>query len=151
MGRLWNKIKQGAKKVGRFIGRVAGKVGDVAGVLSNIPVIGGVASTVAKGAGLVKKVADGGVNLIEKAEAARAKYQPTINKVKEAAQAVHKTGIPDKLTGGAVSRVINRGREVRDRMERRYDAAAGQAQRIGQRIEAGVNKAGGIARRVVQK
>ena len=150
MGRLWNKIKQGAKKVGRFIGRVAGKVSDVAGVLSNIPVIGGVASTVAKGANLVSKIGNGAANLIEKAEAAKAKYQPAINKVKEAAQAVHQTGIPDKLTGGAVSRVINRGQEIRDRMERRYDAAAGQAQRIGQRVEAGVNKAGGIVRQVVR-
>ena len=150
MGRLWNKIKQGAKNVGRFIGRVAGKVSDVAGVLGNIPVVGGVASTVARGANLVSKIGHGAANLIERAEAAKAKYQPAIDKVKDAAQAVHKTGIPDKLTGGAVSRVINRGQEIRGRMERRYDAAAGQAQRIGQRVEAGVNKAGGIARQIVR-
>ena len=149
-GRLWNKIKQGAKNVGRFIGRVAGKVSDVAGVLGNIPVVGGVASTVARGANLVSKIGHGAANLIERAEAAKAKYQPAIDKVKDAAQAVHKTGIPDKLTGGAVSRVINRGGAIRDRMERKYDAAAGQAHRIGQRIEAGVNKAGGIARQVVR-
>ena len=150
MGRLWNKIKNGVKKAGRWIGNVAGKVGNVAGVLSNIPVIGGIASTVAKGANLVSKVSNGVSNLIERGEAARAKYQPAINKVKEAAQAVHRTGIPDKLTGGAVSRVINRGREIRDKVERRYDKAAGQAQRIGQRIEAGVNKAGGIVQQVVR-
>jgi hypothetical protein len=150
MGRLWNKIKNGVKKAGRWIGNVAGKVGNVAGVLSNVPVIGGIASTVARGANLVSKVSNGVSNLIERGEAARAKYQPVINKVKEAAQAVHRTGIPDKLTGGAVSRVINRGREIRDRVERRYDKAAGQAQRIGQRIEAGVNKAGGIVQQVVR-
>ena len=150
MGRFLNKIKSGIKKAGRFFGRVGEKIANVAGVLSNVPVIGGVASTVAKGAGLVSKIGHGAANLIEKAEAARAKYQPAINKVKDAAQAVYKTGIPDKLTGGAVSRVINRGQEIRGRMERRYDAAAGQAQRIGQRVEAGVNKAGGIARQIVR-
>ena len=158
MGRLWNKIKQGAKKVGRFIGRVAGKVGDVAGVLSNIPVIGGIASTVAKGANLVSKIGNGAANLMEKAET---KARPFADKLKEAAKegkglAARIGGDPSlpphlRKAGGAVSRVINRGQEIRDRMERRYDAVAGQAQRIGQRIEAGVNKAGGIARQVVQK
>ena len=150
MGRLWNKIKNGVKKAGRWIGNVAGKVGNVAGVLSNVPVIGGIASTVARGANLVSKVSNGVSNLIEKGERVKQKYQPVIDKVKDAGKAVYKTGIPDKLTGGAVSRVINRGREIRDRVERRYDKAAGQAQRIGQRIEAGVNKAGGIVQQVVR-
>ena len=150
MGRFWNKIKSGVKKVGRFFGRVGERVANVAGVLSNIPILGGVASTVAKGANLVSKIGNGAANLIERGERIKQKYQPTIDKVKDAAQAVHRTGIPDKLTGGAVSRVINRGREIRDKVERRYDKAAGQAQRIGQRIEAGVNKAGGIVQQVVR-
>ena len=150
MGRLWNKIKNGVKKAGRFFGRVGERVANVAGVLSNIPILGGVASTVAKGANLVSKIGNGAANLIERGERIKQKYQPTIDNVKDAAQAVHRTGIPDKLTGGAVSRVINRGREIRDRVERRYDKAAGQAQRIGQRIEAGVNKAGGIVQQVVR-
>ena len=138
------------KKAGRFFGRVGERVANVAGVLSNIPILGGVASTVAKGANLVSKIGNGAANLIERGERIKQKYQPTIDKVKDAAQAVHRTGIPDKLTGGAVSRVINRGREIRDKVERRYDKAAGQAQRIGQRIEAGVNKAGGIVQQVVR-
>ena len=150
MGRFLKKLWQGAKKVGRFIGNVAGKVRDVAGVLSNVPILGGVASTVARGANLVNKIATGATNVMDKVEQKRQQYAPVIDKVKDTAKVIHATGIPDKLTGGAVSRVINRGQEIRGRMERRYDAAAGQAQRIGQRIEAGVNKAGGIARQIVR-
>lgn len=141
MGRLWNKIKQGAKKVGRFIGRVADKVGNVAGVLSGVPIIGSVASTVAKGAGLVSKIGHGAANLIEKGERIREKYQPVIDKVKNAAQAIHATGIPDKLTRGGLTRVIDKGRGIRDRLERKYDAAAGHASGIGRRIESGVDRA----------
>ena len=156
MGRLWSKIKQGVKKIGRFIGRVGDKVSNVAGVLSNVPILGGVASTVArganlvskigngavaKGAGLVSKIGHGAANLIEKGEQIRQKYQPTIDKVKDAAQAVYKTGIPDKLTRGGVTRVLNRVHGIRDRLERKYDTAAGHAAGIGRRIESGVNRA----------
>ena len=50
MGRFLSKLWNGVKKAGRWIGNAAGKVSNVAGVLSNVPVIGGFASTVARGA-----------------------------------------------------------------------------------------------------
>jgi hypothetical protein len=150
MGRFWDKIKGGIKKVGRFIGRVAGKVGNVAGVLSNIPVIGSIASTVARGANLVSKIGNGAANLIEKGEKIKQRYQPTIDKVKDAAQAVHQSRVLDKITRGGMTRFLDKGRALRDRMERRYDHIANQAQRIGQRVEAGVDKAGAVAQKVVR-
>ena len=140
MGRFWNKIKQGVKKVGRFIGRVGEKVGNVAGVLSNLPIIGGVASTVARGANLVSKIGNGAANLIERGERIRQKYQPTIDKVKDAATAVYKTGIPDKITRGGFTRVLNKGRALRDRIERKYDQAAGHAAKIGGGINRGLEQ-----------
>ena len=146
MGRFLKKLWQGAKKVGRFIGNVAGKVGNVAGVLSNVPVIGGVASTVARGANLVNKIATGATNFMDKVEQKRQQYAPVIDKVKDAAKAVHATGIPDKLSRGGVTRVIDKMRGLRDRMEQRYDRAEGRIGKIGNRIEAGVDKAGQMAR-----
>ena len=140
MGRFLKKLWQGAKKVGRFIGNVAGKVRDVAGVLSNVPILGGVASTVARGANLVNKIATGATNFMDKVEQKKQQYQPVINKVKDAAQAIHQSGVVDKLTRGGLTRVIDKGRRLRDRMEQRYDAAAGRAGKIGGRIEAGVDK-----------
>ena len=148
-GRLWSKIKNGAKKIGRFIGRVADKVGNVAGVLSGVPIIGGVASTVAKGAGLVSKIGHGAANLIEKGERIREKYQPVIDKVKDAGRAIHQSGVVDKLTRGGLTRVIDKGRRLRDRIEQRYDAAAGRAGKLGGRIEAGVDKFRGAMNVVV--
>ena len=150
MGRLWNKIKQGVKKAGRWVGNIAGKVANVAGVLSNVPILGGVASTVARGANLVSKVSNGVANLVEKGEKMKQQYQPTIDKVKEAGKAVYNTGIPDKITNGGITRVINKGRALRDRIERKYDQAAGHAQRIGQRIDSGINKAGAVAQQVAK-
>ena len=150
MGRFLNKLWNGAKKVGRFIGRAAGKVANVANVLSGIPILGGVASTVAKGAGLVGKIATGATNLMDKVDQKRQQYQPTIDKVKEAGKAVYNTGIPDKITNGGITRVINKGRALRDRIERKYDQAAGHAQRIGQRIDSGINKAGAVAQQVAK-
>ena len=150
MGRFLAKLANFGKKVGRFIGRVGGKVGNVASVLSNVPILGGVASTVAKAANLASKIGNAAADGIERVQAAKAKYQPVINKVKDAANAVYRTGIPDKLTGGGVSRVINRGREIRNRAEGKFDRISNQAGRIGQRIESGVNKAGGIVQQVVR-
>ena len=150
MGRLWNKIKSGVKKVGRFIGRVADKVGNVAGVLSKVPVVGSIASTVARGANLVSKIGNGAANLIERGERIKQQYQPTIDKVKDAARSVHQSGVLDKLTRGGMSRLLDRGRSLRDRMERRYDRISNQAGRIGQRVEAGVNKAGAVVQQVVR-
>ena len=49
-----------------------------------------------------------------------------------------------------MTRLIDKGRVLRDRVERRYDHIANQAGRIGQRVEAGVDKAGGIAQKVVR-
>ena len=112
MGRLWNRIKNGVRKVGRFIGGIAGKVGSVAGALSNIPIIGGVASTVARGANLVSKVGNGVANLIDKGEAIRQKYQPTIDKVKDAAKAVHDSGVLDKVSGGRYSKLTDKLRQI---------------------------------------
>ena len=150
MGRFLQKLANLGKKAGRFVGRIAGKVGNVAGVLANVPIVGRVASTVARVANIASKVGNGIANGIERIQEKKAKYQPVIDKVKDAARAVHRTGIPDKMTGGAVSRVINRGREIRDRADRKLDKVAGAAGRIGQRIEAGVNKAGGIVQQVVR-
>ena len=140
MGRLWSRIKQGVKKVGRFIGRVADKVGNVAGVLSNVPVIGSVASTVARGANLVSKIGNGAANLVEKGEQIRQKYQPTIDKVKEAGKAIHQSGIPDKLTRGGFTRVINKLKHHRDRIEQRGNQMMDRAERHGQRIGGGINR-----------
>ena len=150
MGRFLSKLWNGAKKVGRFIGKAAGKVANVAGVLSNVPVIGGFASTVARGANLVSKVSNGVSNFMDKVDQKRQQYQPAIDKVKEAGKAVYNSGIPDKLTRGGFTRVINKFKHHRDRAERRFDNVAGHAQRIGQRIEAGVNKAGGIAQQIAK-
>ena len=141
MGRFLKKLWNGAKKVGRFIGNVAGKVRDVAGVLSNVPILGGVASTVARGANLVNKITTGATNFMDKVEQKKQQYQPAIDKVKEAAKAVHATGITDKLTRGGVTRVLNRVHGIRDKLERKYDHAAGHAAGIGRRIESGVNRA----------
>ena len=155
MGRLWNRIKQGAKRVGRFIGRVADKVGSVANTLSVIPGIGSIASTVAKGANLVSKIGNGAANLIEKGEQIRQKYQPTIDKVKEAGRAIHQSGIPDKLTRGGFTRVINKFRRHRDRIEQRGNQMMDRAERHGQRIAGGINRglntAQNVANTVVSK
>ena len=155
MGRLWNRIKQGAKRVGRFIGRVADKVGSVANTLSVIPGVGSIASTVAKGANLVSKIGNGAANLIEKGEQIRQKYQPTIDKVKEAGRAIHQSGIPDKLTRGGFTRVINKFRRHRDRIEQRGNQMMDRAERHGQRIASGINRglntAQNVANTVVSK
>ena len=140
MGRLWNRIKQGVKKVGRFIGRAAEKVGNVAGVLSNVPIIGNVASTVAKGANLVSKIGNGAANLVEKGEQIRQKYQPTIDKVKDAGKAIYDSGIVDKITRGGFTRVINKFKRHRDRIEQRGNQMMDRAERHGQRIAGGINR-----------
>ena len=141
MGRFLRKLWQGAKKVGRFIGNAASKVGSVAGALSNLPVIGGVASTVARGANIIGKIATGATNVMDKIDQKRQQYQPVIDKVKDAGRAIHQSGIPDKLTRGGFTRVINKGRALRDRIERKYDNAAGHATRIGGGINRGLDRA----------
>ena len=148
MGRIWNAIKRGVKKVGRFIGNVAGKVSNVAGFLSNIPVIGGIASTVARGANLVSKIGNGAANLIEKGEQIRQKYQPVINKVKGAAQAIYKTGIPDKLTNGAVSRVIDKGKYYAQRAENAINRGGAAVDRANHTVNRVSGKISGLAGRV---
>ena len=151
MGRFLKKLWNGAKKVGRFIGRAAEKVGNVANVLSGVPVIGGFASTVAKGAGLVNKIATGATNFMDKVDQKRQEYKPVIDKVKEAGKAIHQSGIADKLTRGGFTRVINKGRAIRDRLERRYDRAEGRIGQIGRRINGGLEKAQNMANTVVSK
>ena len=138
MGRLWNRIKQGVRKVGRFIGRVAEGVGRVAGGLSNVPVIGNIASTVARGANLVSKIGNGAANLIDRGERIRQKYQPVIDKVRDAGRAIRDSGVADKVTGGRFSRFADRvrniGHRVMDRVERqggRFANAIHNARIIG--------------------
>ncbi len=150
MGRLWNRIKQGVKKVGRWIGNAASKVGNIAGALSGVPVIGSVASTVAKGANLVSKIGNGAANLIEKGEKMRQKYQPTIDKVKDAATSVYKSGIPDKITRGGFTRVINKFKRHRDRIEQRGNQMMDRAERHGQRIAGGINRGIDKAQNIVK-
>ena len=144
MGRFWNKFKKGIQSVGRFVGRVADKVGSIANVLSYVPVIGGFANTVAKGANLVSKIGYGASNFIDKVNGIQQRFQPVIDKVGDAARAIYNTGIPDKLTGGAITRIIDRGRRIRDNLERRYDYIADRAGRIGQRVEQVVDTGGRI-------
>ena len=151
MGRFLKKLWNGAKKVGRWIGNAASKVGSVANVLSGVPVIGGFASTVAKGANLVNKIATGTTNFMDKVDQKRQEYKPVIDKVKEAGKAIHQSGIPDKITRGGFTRVINKGRAIRDRLERRYDRAEGRIGQIGQRINRGLDKAQNMANTVVSK
>ena len=141
MGRFLKKLWNGAKRVGRWIGNAASKVGSVAGVLSNVPIIGSAASAVARGANLVGKIATGATNFMDKVDQKRQQYQPVINKVKDAANAVYKSGIPDKLTRGGFTRVLNKGRALRDRIERKYDHAAGHATKIGGQINRGLDQA----------
>ena len=102
-----NKLLSGASKVGRFVGKVSNVVGNVAGALSNVPVIGGVASSVAKVANTVNKVANVATGLIDKGQEIANSNKSTMGKIADAATAVYKTGIPDKLTGGKVSQVVN--------------------------------------------
>ena len=151
MGRFLKKLWNGVKKAGRWIGNAASKVGSVAGVLSNVPVIGGIASTVARGANLVGKIATGATNFMDKVDQKRQQYQPVIDKVKEAGRAIHQSGIPDKLTRGGFTRVINKGRALRDRVERRYDRAERHVQRIASGINRGLNTAQNVANTVVSK
>ena len=145
MGRFLNKIKRGIQSAGRFIGRVADKVGGVANVLSYVPVIGGFANTVAKGANLVSKIGYGASDFIDKVNGIQQKYQPVIDKVKDTARAIYNTGIPDKLTGGRFTEIVDRGRRMRDNLERRYDNIADRAGRIGQRVERVVDTGSRIA------
>lgn len=133
MGRLWNAIKSGVRKAGRFMGNVAGKVGEIAGHLSFIPG----ASTVQKIANVVSKVGGGVDKLIGRAEAAKQKYQPTINKVVDAGKAVYKTGIPDKLTGGAITRVIDKTRQLAGQAERGINRASAQVDQMNKRVNNG--------------
>ena len=149
MGRFLRKLWNGVKKAGRWIGNAASKVGSVANVLSGVPVIGGIASTVAKGAGLVNKIATGATNFMDKVDQKRQQYQPVIDKVKEAGKAIHQSGIADKLTRGGFTRVINKGRAIRDRIERRYDRAEGRIGQIGRRINGGLDKAQNMANTMV--
>ena len=121
MGRFINKLISGAKKVGGFIAKGASTVGKVAGVLSNIPLVGAVASTVARGANLVNKVANGVVNFAGAAEKFTNKHEDTFNKISDAGKAIYNTGIPDKITNGGATRVIGRIKEGMNRAERGYD------------------------------
>ena len=141
MGRLWNRIKQGIRKAGRFIGRVAEGVGRVAGGLSNVPVIGNIASTVARGANLVSKIGNGAANLIDRGERIRQKYQPVIDKVKDAGRAIRDSGVADKVTGGRFSRFADRVRNIGQRVEQ-------QGNRAMDRVEQRVNGAGRLWNRI---
>ena len=127
--RLW----KGIKTAGRFAGKVIGKVGNVAGVLAPIasmihPAAGAVVSTVARGAQKIGKVADGFNNVINKGEEIGRMVKPGIDKLREGARAVYKTGIPDKLTGGGVSRVVDKARRFGQRVDSRGNQMLDQAQ-----------------------
>ena len=142
---FFRKIWKGIKTAGRFAGKVIGKVGNVAGVLAPIasmihPTAGAVVSTVARGAQRIGKIADGFNNAVNKGEEIGRMVKPGIDKMREGAKAVYKTGIPDKLTRGGFTRVLNKGRALRDRIERKYDQAAGHAAKIGGGINRGLEQ-----------
>ena len=120
---FFGRILGGIRKVGRFIGNVAGSVGRVAGGLSKIPVIGGIASTVARGANLVNRVANGAANIADKVGGFVDRNRETIQKVQDAGRAIHQSGIPDRLTNGGFSRVVDRARDFAHQAERRFDQA----------------------------
>ena len=145
MGRFLSRLWNGVKKVGRFIGRAADKVGKVANVLSVVPGIGSIASTVAKGAQVVGKIANGATGFMDKAEAVKQQYQPVIDKVKQAGQAVYETGIPDKLTNGGFTRIWKRMRRRRQDFENRGHRAMDRAEpyirRVADRINGGLDAA----------
>ncbi len=134
MGRFLNWLRNAGRKVNRFIGRASDKVAKVAGVLSNVPIIGNVASRVAKGAELVNKVSNRLSDIGNKFDAVKQRYQPVIDKVKQAGQAIHNSGVLDKLTGGRYSRVVDRTNQHLRRIEQRGNQAMERAERHGQRF-----------------
>ena len=143
--RLW----KGVRKVGRFAGKVIGKVGNVASFLAPIataihPVAGKVVSTVARGAQAIGKVANGVNNIMDKGEEIAHRVKPVIDKVREGARAVYKTGIPDKLTGGAVSRVVDKVQRFGQKIDSRGNAALDRVAHTTGRISDAARKLGGI-------
>ena len=151
MGRFLSRLWNGAKKVGRFIGKAADKIGKVAYVLSVVPGVGSIASTVAKGAQIVGKIANGATGIMDKAEAVKQQYQPVIDKVKGAAQAVYETGIPDKLTNGGFTRVWKRMRRRREDFENRANRRMDGAERTGRRIGGIINRGLDAAQRYADR
>ena len=149
MGRFLKKLWNGAKKVGRFIGKAADKVGKIANVLSVVPGIGSIASTVAKGAQFVGKIANGATGIMDKAEEVKQQYQPVIDKVKQAGQAVYETGIPDKLTGGGFTRVWKKLRRRREDFENRANRGLDRLRpgmnRFADRVNRGLSDAERLA------
>ena len=140
--RLWN----GVRKVGRFAGKVIGKVGNVASFLAPIataihPVAGKVVSTVARGAQTIGRVANGVNAVFDKGEEIARAVKPGIDRMREGARAIHKTGIPDRLTGGAASRVVDKMRRFGQRIDSRGNAAL-------DRVE---TKAGSLAEKLKNK
>ena len=131
---FFGKILGGITKVGRFIGNVAGKIGNVAGVLSKVPVIGGVASTVARVANTVSKVGTGAAGIAGKIGGLFKQNKAVVQKVGDAAKAVYNTGIPDKMTGGAVSRVIDKTRQIAGKVQGSIDRAKGFIGKLGANI-----------------
>ena len=149
MGRFLNWLRNAGRKVNRFISRASDKVAKVAGVLSNVPVIGGVASRVAKGAELVNKVSNRLSDIGNKIDAAKQRYQPVIDKVKQAGQAIHNSGVLDKLSGGRYSRVVDRTNQHLRRIEQRGNQAMERAERHGQRFADIANRMRTATRNVV--
>ena len=141
--RLW----RGVRKVGRFAGKVIGKVGNVASFLAPIataihPVAGKVVSTVARGAQTIGRVANGVNAAFDKGEEIARAVKPGIDRIREGARAIHKTGIPDRLTGGAASRVIDKAQRFGQKIDSRGNAALDRVETKGNRFVENLKRKG---------
>ena len=134
MGRFLRKLRNFGRKINRFVNRASGTIGKVAGALSNVPVIGNFASGVARAANLVNKVSGRIDNIGQRIDAAKERYKPTIDKIRDAGRAVHNSGVLDKITNGRYSRVYDKVRQHRDRIEQRGNQALDRAEQQTQRL-----------------
>ena len=150
--RLW----RGVKKAGRFAGKVVGKIGNVAGFLAPIagmihPAAGAAVSAVARGAQAIGKVANGVNHVINKGEEIAGKVKPVIDKVRAGARAVYNTGIPDKLTGGAVSRVVDKARRFGQKIDSRGNQMLDKTENVFSRMGNNMARMRDLSRKIASQ
>ena len=119
----WNKAKTTVSKIANTVGSVAGKIAEKANLLSAVPVIGGFASTVGNVANMIAKGAGWTKGLIATVDAFGNTHEDTLSKVATAGEALYNSGLADKMTGGAVSKIVDWGGKQIDKMGLRQGRA----------------------------